>query len=176
MHVNGTEHEVEYRISTPGTTQAVRSHSDLPVRARRAASTLPPAPQPAPLMLQRGHSRSRPVKNLPPKSAVEKTPESPVVLLETSTSDERTKITMDVKQTSRGVQRTPSRLERRRSGASAARQSVVGARLIDLAEIGSTRPTRRPTGTAEIDLASQKHQIIRCHHRREADVEGSTAH
>jgi len=36
--------------------------------------------------------------------------------------------------------------------------------------------TSRPTGTAKIDLASQEHQIIRNHHRREADVEGSTAH
>jgi len=34
----------------------------------------------------------------------------------------------------------------------------------------------RPTGTAKINLATQKHQIIRKHHRREADVEGSTAH
>jgi len=52
-------------------------------------------------------------------------------------------MTIDVKQTSMRVQRARSRLERRRSGASAARQSVVETRLIDFAEIGSTR---KPVG------------------------------
>jgi len=41
-----------------------------------------------------------------------------------STSAKITKITIDVKQTSRGVQRTRARFDRRRSGASAARQSA----------------------------------------------------
>ena len=101
MHVKGTEKQAKDRIRTLGITQAVRSISDLPVRAWRAASTLPPALQSAPLVLQRGHSRSRPMQNLPPKFAVEKTPKSPVVLLENSTSDESAKITIDVQQTSR---------------------------------------------------------------------------
>jgi len=39
MHVKGTDKQVEDRRSTPGVTQAVRSISDLPVRAWGAAST-----------------------------------------------------------------------------------------------------------------------------------------
>jgi len=48
-----------------------------------------------------------------------------------STSAKITKITIDVKQTPRGVQRTRARFDRRRSGTSAARQSagVHAARL-----------------------------------------------
>jgi len=44
MHVNGTAKEAHDRISTPKTSQAVRGNSDLPARARGAASALPPAP------------------------------------------------------------------------------------------------------------------------------------
>ena len=47
MHVKGTDKQADHRINTPGTIQAVRSNSDLPVRAWGAASTLPPAPQSA---------------------------------------------------------------------------------------------------------------------------------
>jgi len=101
MHVTGTEKQADPRISTPGIIQAVRGNSDLPVRALGAAAALPSAPQSAQSTLQCGHSRSRPVQNLPPKSAVEKAPKSPVVLLKKSTSDESAKDTIDVKQTSR---------------------------------------------------------------------------
>ena len=45
MHVNGTDKEADYLISTPEIIQAVRGSSDLPVRAWGAASTLPPAPR-----------------------------------------------------------------------------------------------------------------------------------
>jgi len=39
MHVKGTDKQADHRISTPGLIQAVRSNSDLPVRAWGAAST-----------------------------------------------------------------------------------------------------------------------------------------
>ena len=82
--------------------QAVRGNSDLPARAWGAASVVPPAPLSAPWMLQRGHSWSRPVQSLPPKSAVEITTQSiPGVTTSKSASDEIGKITIDVKQTSR---------------------------------------------------------------------------
>jgi len=70
MHVKGTGKQADHRTSTPGIMQAVRGSSDLPARAWGSASILPPAPQSAQSTLQRGHSRSRPVQNLPPKSAV----------------------------------------------------------------------------------------------------------
>jgi len=73
--VKGTDKQADHRISTPGIIQAVHGTSDLPVWAWGAASTLPPAPQSAQWMLQRGHRRARPARNLPPKSAVEKTAE-----------------------------------------------------------------------------------------------------
>ena len=41
------------------------------------------------------------MQNLPPKSAVEKPPTSPGVLLENATSDKGAKDTIDAKQTSR---------------------------------------------------------------------------
>jgi len=44
MHDNGTAKQVDDRISTPGISQAVRGHSDLPARAWGAASTLPQRP------------------------------------------------------------------------------------------------------------------------------------
>ena len=81
MHVKGTDKQADHRISTLGIVQAVRSNSDLPVRAWGAASTLPPAPQSAQSSLQCDHSRSRPVQNLPPTSAGEKTSKSYQVLL-----------------------------------------------------------------------------------------------
>jgi len=101
MHVKGTDNQADHRMSTLEISQAVCGNSDLPVRAWWAALTLPLAPQCAQWMFQRGHSRSRRVRHLPPKSAVEKTPKPPVVQLEKSTSDESAKITIDVKQTSR---------------------------------------------------------------------------
>jgi len=101
MHVKGTDKQADHRINTPGVIQAVRGSSELPVQAWGAASTLPPAPQSAQWMLQRGHRRARPTRILPPKFAVEKTSKSPVGLLEKSTSDENAKITINVKQTSR---------------------------------------------------------------------------
>jgi len=39
MHVKGTDKQADHRVSTPGIIQAVRSNSDLPVRAWGAAST-----------------------------------------------------------------------------------------------------------------------------------------
>ena len=39
MHVKGTDKKADHRISTPGSIQALRSNSDLPVRAWGAAST-----------------------------------------------------------------------------------------------------------------------------------------
>ena len=39
MHVKGTDKQADHRINTPGIIQAVRSNSDLPVRAWGAAST-----------------------------------------------------------------------------------------------------------------------------------------
>jgi len=82
LHVKGTDKQADHRISTPGLIQAVRGNSHLPVRAWGAASRLSRAPQSAQPTIQRGHSRYRPVQNLPPKSSVEKKPKSPVVLLE----------------------------------------------------------------------------------------------
>ena len=41
MHDNGTAKQADDRISTPGTSQAVRGNSDLPERAWGAASTDP---------------------------------------------------------------------------------------------------------------------------------------
>jgi len=108
MHVKGADKQADVRISTPGITQAVRGNSELPVRAWGAASTLPPALQSVQWVLQRRHSRSRPVDNLPAESAVEKMPKSiqdvllvPGATTGTSTSDESAKITIDEKQTSR---------------------------------------------------------------------------
>ena len=157
MDVKGTDKQADHRRSTPGTIQAVRSNSDSPVRAWGAASTLPPAPQSAQSSLQCDHSRSRPVQNLSPTSAGEKTPKSiPGVTTGNSTSDKSGKITIDVMQTSRGVQRTRCRLDRRRSGSSAARQSVVGTAAHRLSRNRLDPKTSRPTGTAKIDLALQK--------------------
>ena len=75
----------------------------------------------------------------------------PGVTTGNSTSDKSWKITIDVKQTSRGVQRTRSRLEQRRSDASAARQSVVGTAAHRLRRNRLDPKTSRPTGTAKID-------------------------
>jgi len=47
VHVKGTDKQADHRTSTPGIIRAVRGSSDLPARAWRAASILPPAPQSA---------------------------------------------------------------------------------------------------------------------------------
>ena len=61
-----------------------------------------------------------------------------------------TKITTDVKQTLRLVQRIRARLERRRSGASAARQSARRTRSSSTSpKVGSTRRSCRPTAPGQ---------------------------
>jgi len=103
-------------------------------------------------------------------------PQVPGVSTAKLTTEENDKITIDVKQTSKCVQCSTCRLEERISCASAARNSVVGARRIDLVKSGLTRRSSMPFAPDKIEQASQKREIIRSHSRRNTDAERSTAH
>jgi len=176
MHVKGTDKQADHCISTPEIVQAVRGNSDLPVRAWEGCLNTPPStpvrtidaparPQPVPTSAKYP-ARIRSRENAPVPSSTT----GRIYLRRKCQNHHRREADVEVS-TAHPVASGTETIRRiggpSKCGRSAAHR--LKRNPLDL-------KTSRPTGTATIDFASQKHQIIRNHHRREADVEGSTAH
>jgi len=185
IHGNGTAKQAEDRVRTPGTSQAVCGNSELLTRTLGAASTLPQHPT---VRSMAASSRPQPVPSSARSPAEIRGRENGLVdridLAEMGSTcwelyaycshrvdpisakynrppTKSPKITIDVKQTLRGVQRSRARLERRQSSASTARQGLLAR---------SSRPTaprqnRGPLLSAKIDQIRREPKSIRA--RRE---------